>query len=951
MIVVARLWLAAALFVCALPVAYCQAQAAGGSPAETPFAVVASPDNRLIYFILAKGKPLATFSLGGWASNWGWVSVESKDWGATGGEIQAKFPFIADAAKQQQIEGVMTGRRQNAQTIQFQIDLSAKMDVPLTLLKAALTPIGAAERGVNAPRMTLTQADGKQIPVASPFGLKPASAPIKDIAYSVSGQEIRLSLNPPLPISFDNEARIQLAAEKFTAGTKRVTLTFAFPDTVDFQASEADIKVLAHAPATSEWYAFMPTDSLAPSVIGAEDWLEKPAGKRGGVRQRGDKFQFADGTPIKFWGTNLSYGSNCAPEKKDAEFTAARFARFGVNGVRLHKFTYSKAADNGIGDDNDATKMTPDGLDRLDYFAGELKKRGVYFGWSHTFGFRPRHGNKSRLLAYDEIEKNLGGNAYALMNYAEDVQDLMMEMVVNLLKHKNPYTGLAYAKEPALSFIELQNEDDIFFWSTENVYQKCPTYAKNLRQRFAKWLLAKYETEAAWKAAWQGQIHNGETLTGEVTVQPNPWSISDAHLPQVSNGPERRRLLDNAQFFHALQNKFYARFSKAIRAAGYDGPICGSPWQAPAMLPHYLNLRSDALAGYIDRHDYFGGALTDTLMGNPGGGYLSTGLQQVAGRPFGLSEWIHVYPSLYSAEGPPLVAAYGLGLQGWDASYQFQSAVGSKMFADKAGWLPWGVWEADTPTQMGQYPVLSRMIQRGDVREGTVTSIRAVNLTDLTSGKFNFTDKVEQQGDIKTFGGTVTPAALAYGRALVEFSDKPAPPKPIVRDGGRANGKNIVAVTKQLHWEVTGVNRGFVIIDTPGTQGVVGFAPGKLVTVGAATITLQSEYASLLLTARGRFETLANAKTAILTAFARSANTGFTTFALDNRVLENGGPPILLEPVKATISVTGRMIKAVHLLDHDGRRTQKTLPVVEGKFLIDGATDKTPYYEVEFAEL
>ena len=55
----------------------------------------------------------------------------------------------------------------------------------------------------------------------------------------------------------------------------------------------------------------------------------------------------------------------------------------------------------------------------------------------------------------DEIEKHLKGDTYAFINFAEDVQDLMIEMIVNLLKHKNPHTGLVYAQDPALAFIEL----------------------------------------------------------------------------------------------------------------------------------------------------------------------------------------------------------------------------------------------------------------------------------------------------------------------------------------------------------------------------------------------------------------------------------------------------------------------------------------------------------------
>ena len=51
--------------------------------------------------------------------------------------------------------------------------------------------------------------------------------------------------------------------------------------------------------------------------------------------------------------------------------------------------------------------------------------------------------------------------------------------------------------------------------------------------------------------------------------------------------------------------------------------------------------------------------------------------------------------------------AYGLGLQGWDASWQFQSQSARRLFSDRAGWPPWGVWEADTPTQLGQFPALA----------------------------------------------------------------------------------------------------------------------------------------------------------------------------------------------------------------------------------------------------
>ncbi len=60
------------------------------------------------------------------------------------------------------------------------------------------------------------------------------------------------------------------------------------------------------------------------------------------------------------------------------------------------------------------------------------------------------------------------GSLFGSVNFAEGVQDLMIEMVVNLLQHKNPHTGRTYAEDPALAFIELQNEDDIFFYTTSS---------------------------------------------------------------------------------------------------------------------------------------------------------------------------------------------------------------------------------------------------------------------------------------------------------------------------------------------------------------------------------------------------------------------------------------------------------------------------------------------------
>ncbi len=909
----------------------------GRSPAAQGWSAVVSPDNSLEFYLVREQMLVGRLGMGGWGPNWQWVGLTAREKAATNG---VHVPFVVNRERGQEIEIRFEALRTGPRQVAFRYEMNAAKDVPLTLLMANF----GVDKAYAGGRLKLFHADGKENERPLPFGRGSVPATSNMVLHLERGGELSIGLQPPCPIAFDGDMRIVLAADLFKAGSRTNTVTVAFPGDTALVVSPQELAPFIRTLAGPDWFPFSPTNDPGPSVIGMEGWLDKPAGSHGGVRMVGDHSEFEDKTRIKFWGVNLSYGGGCAPEKKLAEFTAARFARYGVNGVRLHKFTYPENQ-MGIGERNDATKMTAAGLDRLDYFSAQLKSNGVYFGWSHTFGFHACPGNRSRLVAYDEIERNLKGNTYGFINFSEDVQDLMIEMVVNLLRHRNPYTGVTYADEPALSFIELQNEDDIFFYTSEKAFTACPTYRKLFTGRFCEWLAAKYGSEERLKQAWSGALKSGEDLAARnIEPQTNPWFFGQDNLPKQSGGA-RQRLLDSAAWLHEIQNKFYGRFTKAIRDAGYKGPLCGSPWQAPAMLPHYYNLQSDAAVGYIDRHNYFGGGLSDSMLAHPGSGYFSSGLQQVGNRPFGLSEWIHVYPSLYSAEGPAIVAAYGLGLQGWDASYEFQAQALERVFSDRVGWPPWGVWEADVPTQFGQYPVLARMLYRGDVREGDIISTRRVSPQELASGRFGFSDTVQQEGDIKSFGGSVPAEALAAGRVGVEFVERPQPSSFADLTKYRA-GTAIVSDTGQLSWDTSG--QGYFTVNTPGTKGVVGFAEGKELRLGEVSIRLACPYASMFLTALDRKATLADSSSALLCAVARNCNSGFKYFSIDSHPLDNGHAPILLEPVKATVGISGRAVSAVNVLDQNGRRTGQTLPVTRGGFIIDGARDRTLYYEVRF---
>ena len=896
-----------------------------------------SPDNSLECLFVRGDQAVFKSVLGGWGPNWAWTSLASQE-KAKGDELLLTVPFEANKAEGQVIMVKERAWKSGDNEVSFNYELSADKDVPLTMLVAHISFDPRFQDG----DILFKHADGSEGTIPLSIGGPGSQSATESVVFrSAAVGDFTATIDPPVTIVNHETLRIQLAEGLFKAGTKSVTITFHLNGPARFLAKQSDIDQFSKILAGDDWFPVTATNDVTPGVVGFQDWLDKPAGKHGGVRMVGDHFEFADKTAVKFWGTNLAYAL-CAPEKQMAEYTAARFAKFGVNAVRLHKFTGSGW--EGIGDEDDATQMKPEGLDRMDYFANELAKNGIYYGWSHSFKFKVKPGNRDRLLAYDEIKKNSDGDTYALINWAEDCQDLLIETVVNLLKHENPYTGKTYAEDPALAYIELQNEDDIFFFTTDDALNKFPTYQKNLLGRYAKWLEENYADRDGLRAAWGDALKPDETFEEKnIALAANVFDMGTGL--EGKTGGLRQRLLDNAAFFHHVQNAFYSKFSKAIREAGYKGPLVGSPWQAPGGLANYYNLKSDYMVGYIDRHNYFGGALDDTMLGKPGSGDLSSGLQQVDGRPFGMSEWIHQYPSLYSAEGPAIFAAYGMGLQGWDASYEYQSAAILGAYSEIVGKPPFGIWNVDVPSQIGQFPALARMIMRGDVKEGEVIGSRNITPENLAEGTFDFSDKVEQQGDVKTFTGNTPASALAAGRLVVKFTDREEPSTfPDMAKYDR--NKTIVSNTRQLAWDYSG--KGYFTVNTEGTKAVVGFAPDRKLELGNNyAFTVRSSYASLFLTSLEKGKDLSQTRSALLTAVARNCNTGFKFLTIDGRTIDNGGPPILLEPVKAGIAC-GRPIAAVNVLDQDGLRTGKTLPVEANTFEIDSAREKTIYYEVVF---
>ncbi len=850
-----------------------------------------------------------------------------------------------------------------AKTLRAEAALRAPSATELTLSVLTLAP-----KSFESGKLIASMADGASQEFPLPLGQVPIGEKVKTLRLENSaGQAVTVTFDQPTPVAADRALRIILARDRLAAGDEsKVGFSVQLPEATDFITSADDL------PDTQAgWYAFKGASPIpAESEWRLSDWLESPAGKHGRIVAREDVL-FYNNQPIKLWGINVSFRA-AAPDKSLADRRADFYAALGINSVRLHKYADGDGW-AGILKPGTAVSFDPQALDRMDYFVNALKQRGIYSKLSSVFIIKPGEQDAARIPYLHEFEKSGQGDKarykprHGAIYVSRELQDLLAEQMTNLLSHRNPYTGLTYAEDPAIAFVELYNEDSALFGGVSHVMRQSPTLRARTGERFARWLKEKYGSEEAFRKAWGEQALNNSILQNqnlpldeslaENRIYPagNPWFFDPVNL-NTSQAPYKQRLLDTMLFLKELQDETYARLEKAVRATGYSGEIIASNWHAGRQMSHYYNLHSDALIGTVDRHNYFGdGARGESgpmnaasMVSTPGGGSLSSSLNQVGNRPFMLSEWIHVFSNEWGVEGPAILGAYGLGLQGWDVSYPFQNS-------DDGSWsLTIGAepWDATAPQFLGIFPAVSRQVHRGDVTESPVVHTRHVHLPSLAEQKVGFAEFNTQEQDVKTFDSDVFPAAaLAVGRGVVEFTKEFQPTAPLDLSAHRDASGALLSVTEQLRWQPGKNPRdGFFQINSPGTQAVVGFAEGQEIRLTDATIRPQSRFGAIYLTAQSKEGTLAKDRGVLVAAIARARNRDQRVFN-DVYLARSGTQPnvkppgvVFMEPVKAEITLNRPGTPTVHILDHNGVRTGKTLPVQGGKLQIDTGRDETPFY-------
>jgi hypothetical protein len=420
-----------------------------------------------------------------------------------------------------------------------------------------------------------------------------------------------------------------------------------------------------------------------------------------------------------------------------------------------------------------------------------------------------------------------------------------------------------------------------------------------------------------------------------------------------------------------LEDKYWAASVAALRQAGVKVPISATNWQAHGFATR-VHMLGQSRLDYIDRHGYWDHpqgegnlkwristalfhnqpmvkavrADQDTLI-YLGRGNLVTekAWEQVLGLPMTISEWNTCLPNQYSLEGTGLMAVYGL-LQGWDGLLEFgyfspdwREALGSGSFDMLAN-----------PPQILQFPAVAAMWHRQDVREAELI---AESLYD-PAAPLRVGESVFGLDDDRK---PVPIAAALIGKVGYRFvSQRREPVVKDIRPYWDPDKRIARSTTGELVWNASD---GFVTVNTPRTQAVIGFLGAGPHALAAVTLRSPTNFGAVYVTALDGEAKIESARRLLVTAVGPAKNAGmeYETTAQPSplgvsysRLREAGKAPALLEAVTGQVEIRSRLAGQLRAwtLDVVGHRVREVPLAVKPDAVVLSMRPeaKTVYYEM-----
>lgn len=295
----------------------------------------------------------------------------------------------------------------------------------------------------------------------------------------------------------------------------------------------------------------LPWNDATPGVTDFSSF-NSPIGSNSWVAVDADGHFIVEGRRVRFLGVNFAGDSPFMPTNK-ADAVAARLAKFGVNCVRFHHMDAPWASGGGILSytSTRSTNFNASQLERVHFVVSRLKAHGIHANINLLVGreYRSQDGLGSAITGLDWKDQHILGY------FNDTALALQKDYATKLLTPTNRFTGLPLARDPAVAFVEIINENGIIQKWLDGGLDKLPaTFAAQLQGRWNDWLLARYTNEAAMLAAWQiidqplgvNLLVNGafsNALTGWVQEQHDTARAGFARTFEFSNSAPSARII------------------------------------------------------------------------------------------------------------------------------------------------------------------------------------------------------------------------------------------------------------------------------------------------------------------------------------------------------------------------------------------------------------------------
>lgn len=416
-------------------------------------------------------------------------------------------------------------------------------------------------------------------------------------------------------------------------------------------------------------------NTVSGSPLDFSFMLDAPAGKYGRVIVRNGVFSFENAPQkrIRFYGTNLCT-SACTLPKEQAEQLVRWLVGSGYNSVRLHQFD-RELVDRSLPKNSLAFNET--NIDNMDYLIHLLKKHGFYIHLD-LFALRDRKPGEFKsapgLTELKDMKLGIMVNPEIRENYKAFIR--------KFLGHKNKYTGLPLAQDPALAGICLINENMII-----SLYDDCRLFGKNGGEsyRYCNRLFDDYCRK------------NNRTPTAE-----------------------NRRAMMN-QFLYQLYREYF-REMKALLRDELNATVALTD-QNHRQPPLAAELRNEY--DFVDIHIYWDhpSFIGKTKWVPPyqirnksllSGGFWpirALGPARILGKPFTVTEFNVCYPNQFRADSGLVFGAFA-AYQDWDGLFRFDYAHKNAMFSAP---YPGGFSTLNDPVRTLSDKIGALLFVRGDL--------------------------------------------------------------------------------------------------------------------------------------------------------------------------------------------------------------------------------------------